>query len=119
MAETAHVTDDSEPTTREDGPTLPSVRGAVGWASLSTALSQGLLALVAFSVAAVVTPSQYALWGLGAILFNARILGTLGLEQALIYFSRNGRERDYLDTAFVATLVLGLTLGLAGFWPRL
>ena len=91
------------------------VRSAVGWASLSTALSQVLLALVAFSVAAAVAPRQYALWGLGAILFNARILGTLGLEQALIYFSREGRERDYLDTAFVGTLFLGVALGLAGF----
>jgi O-antigen/teichoic acid export membrane protein len=109
------VTDHPGFAEREKGLLRPSVRSAVGWASLSTALSQGLLALVAFSVAAVVTPGQYALWGLGAILFNARILGTLGLEQALIFFSRRGRERDYLDTAFVATLVLGLALGLAGF----
>ncbi len=91
-------------------------RVAVGWASLTAVISQGLLALVSLSVAAAVSPSQYALWGLGAILFNARILGTLGLEQALIYFSRQGREKDYLDTAFVATLAFGLALGLAGFF---
>ena len=97
-------------------PLVESPRVAVGWASLTAVLSQGLLALVSLSVAAAVAPSQYALWGLGAILFNARILGTLGLEQALIYFSRRGHEEDYLDTAFVATLAFGLALGLAGFF---
>ena len=75
-----------------------------------------MLALVALIVAAAVDPDKYALWGLGAMVLNAGILGTLGMEKALIFFSARGEERDYLDAAFYATAAFGIALFLAGFF---
>jgi O-antigen/teichoic acid export membrane protein len=88
---------------------------AMAWQSASMVVTQVLLALVSLGVAAFTAPGEYGLWGIAAIVFNARVFATLGFGQALIYFRTSDRYRDYVDTAFVATAAAACIVGAAVF----
>jgi O-antigen/teichoic acid export membrane protein len=95
---------------------LASVRtiGArgMGWQGLATAFGQATQALVTLTAAAVMSPSEFALWGIAAIIFNAQhLFGNFGFGPALIYRNYGEREQDAVDSAFLATGALALLVG--------
>lgn len=97
-----------DPATRMAG------RRGMGWQSLSTIVAQVLQALMTLVVAAAVSPREFALWGVAAVVFNGQwLLGSLGLGQALIYFKDEHRSRDAVDGAFIVTAATGVTVALA------
>lgn len=82
---------------------------AMGWQALATVVVQVLQALLTLTVAAVTAPTEFALWGIASIVFNAQnLLAGLGLGEALIYFKDEKRPRDAVDSAFVTTSLLGV-----------
>jgi PST family polysaccharide transporter/lipopolysaccharide exporter len=85
---------------------------ALGWQSLSTIVVQVVQAVVTIVVAALTTPSEFALWGIAAVVFNAQnVIGTLGLGQALIYVDSRERRQDAVDGAFVLTAGIAVVVG--------
>jgi polysaccharide transporter, PST family len=94
---------------------------AMRWQTLATVVVQLTQAVVTFAVAAVVGPSEFALWGVAGILLNARVVLSLGFGDALIYFNVRDRFRDFVDTAWVGTgLIAAAAAGLViAFAPQI
>ena len=87
-----------------------TVGRAIGWQSLATMFVQVVQAVTTLAMAAAITPREFAIWGIAAILFNAQyLLAGLGLGPALIYYRHDAdRERDAVDGAFATTAALGV-----------
>jgi O-antigen/teichoic acid export membrane protein len=106
-----------------DGSVTPSaidVReiGAHGmsWQALAAVTVQALQAVVTLTVARAVGPTEFALWGIASLLFNAQhLVGSLGFGPALIYYGSRDDYRDTVDTAFVATLAASGLLCVVAF----
>jgi O-antigen/teichoic acid export membrane protein len=86
------------------------------WQGLATAVGQATQALVTLTGAALMSPSEFALWGIAAIIFNAQhLFGNFGFGPALIYRDYRQREQDAVDSAFLATGALALLVGAGAF----
>jgi PST family polysaccharide transporter len=77
-----------------------------------TQATQSILVLV---TAAIVDPSQFALWAIASLIFNIQaIVANLGLGPAIIYRSRDGLE-GLVDTAAALSVAVGGCLFLGAF----
>jgi len=92
-----------------------SARG-ICWQALAAVTVQALQAVVTLTVAHAVGPTEFALWGIASVLFNAQhLIGSLGFGPALIYYGRRDDYRDAVDVAFVATAAASGILCAAAF----
>jgi O-antigen/teichoic acid export membrane protein len=84
---------------------------ALGWQSGATITTQFVQAVVSMAVVAVVTPAEFGVYGLAAVLLNGRTLFQLGIGQALILF--RGSRPDFrraVDTSALATGLLAVSV---------
>src|SRR5215217_219592 len=98
---------------------------AMRWQTLSSVVVQVVQAGVTLAVAAVVGPSEFALWGVAGVLLNARVLFSLGLGEALIYLDADQWYRNLVDSALVisgavalatSALLIGFASQIAGLF---
>ena len=89
---------------------------ALGWQSAATVAGQATQVGITLTAAVVVSPSEFALWGIAMVIFNAQnLVGNFGLGAALLYRDTDDEFADAVNTSFLITTTFALMAGLVLF----
>lgn len=90
---------------------------SIAWQSVGTVVVQVAQAGITLTVAAIVSPRDFALLGIASVVLGAQwiIAGSLGLGLALIQADERVISRDAVNGAFTASAALGLATAAATF----